>query len=112
MRAQVSLKSSSTFHQMLDVENLSGKVESFSLSDAIEASLNMENTVDDQRSCGKRSSKTAALESGSNIVPREMARLQVSNCIETPNNSSQLSTPCDSANLARFLNNCSKVNDL
>jgi len=96
-----------------DVENLSGKVESFSLSDAIEASLNMvENPVDEQRSCGKRSSKTAALESGSNIVPREMARLQVSNCIDTPNNSSQLNTPCDSDNMARFLNNCSKVNDL
>merc|ERR1739844_607411 len=96
-----------------DVENLSGKVESFSLSDAIEASLNMESPAGaEQRSCGKRSSKTAALESGSNIVPREMARLQVSNCIDTPNNSNQLNTPCDSDNMARFLNNCSKVNDL
>jgi len=96
-----------------DVENLSGKIESFSLSDAIEASLNMQGPIDEQRSNGKRSSKTAKLESGSNIVPREMARLQVSNSIDTPNNSGQIHTPSDpSSNLASFLNNCSKINDL
>jgi len=96
-----------------DVENLSGKIESFSLSDAIEASLNMQGPLVDQRSNGKRSSKTAKLESGSNIVPREMARLQVSNSIDTPNNSGQIHTPHDqSSNLASFLNNCSKINDL
>jgi len=95
-----------------DVENLSGKIEGFSLSDAIEASLNMHNPVHEQRSYGKRSSKTAALESGSNIVPREMARLQVSSSLDTPNNSGHLNTPCDSTNLASFLNNCSKINDL
>jgi hypothetical protein len=96
-----------------DVENLSGKIESFSLSDAIEASLNMQGPLVGQRSNGKRSSKTAKLESGSNIVPREMARLQVSNSIDTPNNSGQIHTPHDpSSNLASFLNNCSKINDL
>merc|ERR1712079_754682 len=96
-----------------DVENLSGKIESFSLSDAIEASLNMQGPLVDQRSNGKRSSKTAKLESGSNIVPREMARLQVSNSIDTPNNSGQIHTsPDQSSNLASFLNNCSKINDL
>jgi len=96
-----------------DVENLSGKIESFSLSDAIEASLNMQGPIDEQRSNGKRSSKTAKLESGSNIVPREMARLQVSNSIDTPDNSGQIHTPPDpSSNLASFLNNCSKINDL
>eukprot|EP00092_Neocalanus_flemingeri_P014538 GFUD01015685.1.p1 GENE.GFUD01015685.1~~GFUD01015685.1.p1 ORF type:complete len:643 (+),score=175.31 GFUD01015685.1:94-2022(+) len=95
-----------------DVENLSGKIEGFSLADAIEASLNMHVPVDEQRSCGKRSSKSAALESGSNIVPREMARLQVSSSIDTPNISGQLHTPCDSTNLANFLNNCTKMNDL
>jgi len=95
-----------------DVENLSGKIESFSLSDAIEASLNMQGPIE-QRSNGKRSSKTAKLESGSNIVPREMARLQVSNSIDTPDNSGQIHTPPDpSSNLASFLNNCSKINDL
>jgi len=95
-----------------DVENLSGKIESFSLSDAIEASLNMQVHVTDQRSYGKRSSRTAKLESGSNIVPREIARLHVSNSIDTPNVSGQINTPCDSTNLASFLTNCRQMNDL
>merc|ERR1711971_258224 len=95
-----------------DVQNLSGKIESFSLSDAIEASLNMQVHAADQRSGGKRSSRTAKLESGSNIVPREIARLHVSNSIDTPNNSGQINTPCDSATLASFLTNCRQMNDL
>jgi len=96
-----------------EVQNLSGKIESFSLSDAIEASLNMQGPLDEHRLNGKRSSKTAKLESGSNIVPREMARLQVSHSIDTPHNSGQINTSCDpSSNLASFLNNCSKINDL
>jgi len=96
-----------------DVRNLSGKIESFSLSDAIEASLNMQVPAEEQRSHCKRSSKTARLESGSNIVPREMARLQVSNSIDTPNNSGHIVTSCDnSAKMASFLTNCSKINDL
>jgi len=93
-----------------EVENLSGKIESFSLSEAIEASLNMQAPVEEQRSRGKRSSQTAALESGSNVVPREMARLQSS--LDTPDVSQQLNTPNDSLNLASFLNNCRQINDL
>ena len=95
-----------------DVENLSGKILSFSLSDAIEASLNMHVLVDEQRPCSKRSSKTADLESGSNIVPREMARLGLSHSIDTPDVSGHLHNPCDSSNMASFLRNCSKINDL
>jgi len=95
-----------------DVQNLSGKIESFSLSDAIEASLNMQVHAADQRSGGKRSSRTAKLESGSNIVPCEIARLHVSNSIDTPNVSGQINTPCDSATLASFLTNCRQMNDL
>jgi len=93
-----------------EVENLSGKIDSFSLSDAIEASLNMQAPVEEQRSRGKRSSQTAALESGSKVVPREMARMQSS--LDTPDVSQQLNTPNDSLNLARFLNNCGQINDL
>merc|ERR1719219_839669 len=76
-----------------DVENLSGKLDSFSLSDAIEASLNMQAPPEEQRSRGKRSSQTAALESGSKVVPREMARMQSS--LDTPDVSQQLNTPND-----------------
>merc|ERR1719334_360987 len=94
-----------------EVGNLSGKIDSFSLSDAIEASLNMQAPVaEEQRTRGKRSSQTAALESGSNVVPREMARMQSS--IDTPDVSQQLHTPNDSMNLANFLNNCKQMNDL
>merc|ERR1719233_1693244 len=88
-----------------DVENLSGKLDSFSLSDAIEASLNMQAPPEEQRSHGKRSSQTAALESGSKVVPREMPQIQSS--LDTPNVSQQLSTPNDSLNLANYLNNLS-----
>ena len=93
-----------------DVENLSGKLDSFSLSDAIEASLNMQAPPEEQRSRGKRSSQTAALESGSKVVPREMPRMQSS--LDTPDVSQKLSTPNDSLNLASFLNNCRQINDL
>eukprot|EP00092_Neocalanus_flemingeri_P072450 GFUD01089190.1.p1 GENE.GFUD01089190.1~~GFUD01089190.1.p1 ORF type:complete len:634 (+),score=159.38 GFUD01089190.1:253-2154(+) len=93
-----------------EVQNLSGKIESFSLSEAIEASLNMQAPVEEQRSRGKRTQQTAALESGSNVVPREMARLQSS--LDTPDVSQQLNTPNDSLNLASYLNNCRQINDL
>ena len=93
-----------------EVQNLSGKLDSFSLSDAIEASLNMQAPAEEQRSRGKRSSQTAALESGSNVVPREMARMQPS--LDTPDVSQQLNTPNDSLNLASFLTNCRQINDL
>eukprot|EP00090_Calanus_glacialis_P007777 TRINITY_DN16235_c0_g1_i1.p1 TRINITY_DN16235_c0_g1~~TRINITY_DN16235_c0_g1_i1.p1 ORF type:complete len:633 (-),score=136.14 TRINITY_DN16235_c0_g1_i1:44-1942(-) len=101
-------KQDDTFDQ--EVENLSGKVECFSLSDVIETSLNIQAPAEEQRSRGKRSSKTAALESGSNVVPREMARLQSS--LETPDTSQQLNTPNDSLNLANYLTNCRQINDL
>ena len=75
-----------------DIENVSGKLESFSLSDAIETSLYMQGMTapasEPRRGeqsyteltltlgiTGKRSQQTAALESGSNVVPREMSRL-------------------------------------
>jgi len=61
-----------------EVENLSGKIENFSLSDAIDASLSMAAPYEEPRpGRGKRSQAVAALESGSAVVPREMARLQV-----------------------------------
>jgi hypothetical protein len=92
-----------TTYQDQEVENLSGKLDSFSLSDAIDASLNMQGEVVEVSRHGKRSSRTAALESGSNIVPREMARL-----------GSDLHTPNHSGNLSglQLLTNCSKPNDL
>jgi len=93
-----------------EVENLSGKIDSFFLSDAIETCLNMQAPAEDQRSRGKRSSQTAALESGSNVVPREMARLHSS--LDTPDVSQNLNTPNDSMNLANFLSNCRQINDL
>merc|ERR1712083_399803 len=96
-----------------DVRNLSGKIESFSLSDAIKASITWQVPAEEQRSHCKRSSKTARLESGSNIVPREIARLQVSNSIDTPNNSGHIVTSCDnSAKMASFLTKCGQINDL
>ena len=60
-----------------DIENVSGKLESFSLSDAIETSLYMQGMAApaSESRKGKRSQQTAALESGSNVVPREMSRL-------------------------------------
>merc|ERR1712227_665514 len=81
-----------------DIENVSGKLESFSLSDAIETSLNMQGMnapQEEPRPRGKRSQQTAALESGSNVVPREMARMasgQVSGggLLDTPDCSGQI----------------------
>merc|ERR1719439_303542 len=55
------------------VDNLSGKIETFSLSDAIETSLSMESDVyniQPKRGSIKRSSKTASLESGPDVSPR------------------------------------------
>jgi len=57
------------------VDNLSGKIETFSLSDAIETSLSMESDVYNilvpKRGSIKRCSKTAALESGPDLSPRQ-----------------------------------------
>merc|ERR1719412_33733 len=97
------------------VNNLSGKIETFSLSDAIETSLSMEsclvssleseayNNLAGRRGSIKRCCRTAALESGSDLSPRNKQ-----SSLHTPGNSDQL----DSSNLLRFLNNCNKINDL
>ena len=92
------------------VENLSGKIETFSLSDAIETSLSMESDVyniQPKRGSIKRSSKTAALESGPDVSPRTKQH-HAHTTLHTPGNSDQL----DSSSLYRFLNNCTKINDL
>ena len=97
------------------VQNLSGKIETFSLSDAIETSLSMEtslahslesemlNNLVGRRGSIKRCCRTAALESGSDLSPRTKQ-----SSLHTPGNSDQL----DSSNLLRFLSNCNKINDL
>merc|ERR1719445_757389 len=93
------------------VDNLSGKIETFSLSDAIETSLSMETSLESEmftnlvarRGSIKRCCRTAALESGSDLSPRTKQ-----SSLHTPGNSDQL----DSSNLLRFLNNCNKINDL
>merc|ERR1711874_658820 len=89
------------------VNNLSGKIETFSLSDAIETSLSMEsclvssletevyNNLVGRRGSIKRCCRTAALESGSDLSPRTKQ-----SSLHTPGNSDQL----DSSNLLRFLN--------
>merc|ERR1711953_707519 len=65
-----------------------------------------------QRSAGKRSAKRAELESGSNVVPRQMERQQ-SNTLNTPNVSNSLSpsgdvkfTSGDLRDLSAVLKNC------
>ena len=71
---------------------------------------------------GKRSQQTAALESGSNVVPREMARLgsgQVGagaggGLLDTPDCSGQISggQPGNTGHMSGYLNNCRQINDL
>jgi len=106
-----------------EIENVSGKLESFSLSDAIETSLNMQGMhapQEEPRPRGKRSQQTAALESGSNVVPREMARLgsgQVGaggGLLDTPDCSGQISggQPANTGHMSGYLNNCRQINDL
>ena len=129
-----------------------GKIDSFSLSDAIETSLNMETEVlaelgsSRARGSVKRSCRTAALESGSCTASRQKtghnhtqdyAKLCIPNnlfeyaeyavfddgvtisifagsgCLQTPGNSGQLVEELQPQNgLARFLSNCTKINDL
>merc|ERR1719493_600854 len=70
-----------------------------------------------QRSAGKRSQSKAELESGSNVVPRQMERQQ-SNTLHTPNISNSLSTgdvkftSGDLRDLSAVLKNCPEVNQL
>jgi len=110
------------------IENLSGKIESFSLSDAIDTSLNMENEdflesrkfqdyQETRRSSIKRTRMTAALESGSDVVQPKLSSLfppasasydQTSSSLHTPGNSSELFQQ----NISKYLTNCPKINDL
>merc|ERR1712227_667472 len=109
------------------IENLSGKIESFSLSDAIDTSLNMENEdflesrklqdyQETRRSSIKRTRMTAALESGSDVVQPKLSSLfppasasydQTSSSLHTPGNSSELFQQ----NISKYLTNCPKIND-
>jgi len=100
-------------HQLVDFENgvaqLSDKIEAFTVSDTIKVLTSM-GEMKGVQSGNKRSSKSAALESGSNIVPREMAKISD---LETPEVSAQLNTPNESGNLSSYnLVNCTKVNDI
>merc|ERR1712184_98154 len=63
-----------------------------------------------QQRQGKRPAKAAELESGSNVVPRQMERQQ-SNTLHTPNISNSLSTG-DVRYLSAVLKNCPEVNQL
>ena len=74
------------------VDNLSGKIESTHLDD------NPPARDGSTTSKGKRSQKDAALESGSNVVPRQMDRQM-----------SSITTPDCSANLSDIVN--SRLND-
>ena len=81
-----------------ELENVSGKLDSFTLSDVLD-SLNV---PPEEPRRGKRSQQTAALESGSNVVPREMARIGGGGGGASDN----------TANYAGYLNNCRQMNDL
>merc|ERR1719422_2166023 len=97
-----------------DIENISGKIESFSLSGVLETSLDyiqgmegMQPPVQEPRKAGKRGKEEANLESGSNLIPREMRRMG-SEQLNTPNCSDQI----NSNNINGYLRNCPQVNDL
>jgi len=101
-----------------DVEQLSGKIDSISLSGVIGLSLDMQQqqhnlfgqVEEEKKASSKRGAKTAALESGSLVVPPVQGRF-----IETPEVSGQLNTPDMSTNLTGSgypLQNCAKVNFL
>jgi len=101
-----------------DIEHLSGKLENFNIGDHLSLSevIDLQNTLDMQQGMhapvqeprrGKRSQQTAALESGSNVVPRELARMG-SEQLNTPNCSDQI----NNTNMSEFLKNCKQINDL
>merc|ERR1712227_1046887 len=84
-------------HQDTDMDNLSDKLEEFSMSN-----LTTISPVPASRAAGsKRSSREAENDSASRIIPRQMERQQSS--IQTPNVSS---------NLSDILQNCKQINDL
>merc|ERR1711892_307175 len=89
-----------------EVENLSGKLSdiNFSLPNMAATA-----TTSSPRTGGKRTSRDAENESGSNIVPRQMDRQQSS--IQTPNVSAQLSGQANSTDLSQQLSNCRQMND-
>merc|ERR1711976_206734 len=98
-----------------DMDHLSGKLDNLvfldnmSMSDVLDPTKYQENTYADMQAPaqeprrGKRSQQTAALESGSNVVPRELARMG-SEQLNTPNCSDQI----NNSNLL----NCKQINDL
>jgi len=96
-----------TVPQDSEVENISDKLGDFNFQAPIKDSppATVSNTP---RTGGKRSSKDAENESGSNIVPRQMDRQQSS--LHTPNVSAQLSGQPSTEMFA--LSNCKQMNDL
>merc|ERR1711971_1310458 len=101
-----------------DVNQLSGKIDNISLSGALALSLDMEQqhklfgqhqVEEEKRGSSKRGAKTAALESGSLVVPPVQGRFS-----EAQEASGQLNTPDMSTNLSGGypLQNCAKVNFL
>merc|ERR1719382_1106569 len=79
-----------------EMQNLSDKLEDFSLG----AQLNI-SPVNSGRTGGKRSSRQAENDSASLVIPRQMERQQ-----------SSISTPNVSSNLSEILQNCKQINDL
>merc|ERR1711971_1035856 len=99
-----------------EVENMSQELEGlhFESPTSFEGATNFVEPLNieaaQQRSAGKRSAKGAELESGSNVVPRQMERQQ-SNTLHTPNISNNLSSG-DLRDLSAVLKNCPEVNQL
>ena len=87
------------------MENVSGKLDSFTLSDV----LNSLNVPAEEPRRGKRSQQTAALESGSNVVPREMARMAGAGAGASAGGGRGGG---GDANYAGYLSNCRQINDL
>merc|ERR1712165_694388 len=79
-----------------EMQNLSDKLNEFSLG----APLNI-SPVTSSRAGGKRSSREAENDSASLLIPRQMERQQ-----------SSISTPNVSSNLSEILQNCKQINDL
>merc|ERR1712073_252838 len=79
-----------------EMQNLSDKLDEFSLG----APLNI-SPVTSSRAGGKRSSREAENDSASLLIPRQMERQQ-----------SSISTPNVSSNLSEILQNCKQINDL
>jgi len=83
-----------------DMQNLSDKLEEFSLGAPALGPLNI-SPASSGRAGGKRSSREAENDSASLLIPRQMERQQ-----------SSISTPNVSSNLSEILQNCKQINDL